>query len=525
MRCRVKIVLIYALFIAVGWLLFESGIADTITHELKREGWLNIEKGMAFIALSSLLLSAVLSRDRHLQLGNGVPPRAHLGRLFWVLINLSVLASLLAYSIYRAYLPEVPHKTLTNPATVAVLKVEPIESWLIERDDNASARSKDPYLVKAAAQWVRDPQDNALRDSHRIEVESMRPAYDDEADLRRWPFWLSLAAFGAMAAVIGAGWLFWHAQQQTRQMAMRGQAPEQDELLRLFFDLPFLGMAISSPKTMRWRHVNARLCAMLGYTREELLQLTWAEVTHPDDLGKNIAEFERALRGEIDGYQMDKRYVRKDGGVVETTLVVKVNRDPQGEVKWLLATVQDITERKQMENELRASEAKLRAIIDAEPECVKIIGADGTLQFMNPAGLEMLGAESLAQVQGRLLEDIITPDYRESFRRFTHKILHGGRAALEFEIVGLTGQKRIMETHAVPLRLEHEGPVFLLGITRDITERKRMEKQLHLQLNELLRWQQIMLGREDRVQELKREVNALLASRNEAIRYPSQETT
>ena len=72
------------------------------------------------------------------------------------------------------------------------------------------------------------------------------------------------------------------------------------------------------------------------------------------------------------------------------------------------------------------------------------------------------------------------------------------------------------------LRTQEGGPSHLLGITRDITERKAMENQSRQQMAELLRWQEVTLGREDRVQQLKSEVNALLTSLGQPIRYPSQ---
>lgn len=702
MSGRLKVVLAYAVFVAIWVALFERWIEHGMMRDASFQGWLNAGKNVVFVAVSSILLYAALSIRQGQTFRTDLLPATQLTRLVGLFLSLSLIAPLLGYGIYRAYLPDVREQALADVDAVAGLKAEQIESWLKQRQDHASVLAKDPYLIEAATQWLNNKQDITQRDRIRARLKAIKQVYgydtvlidasghavlrvDEHVNLtphirqrllpqalqtgqvqrselyrdaqggihldyvvplkregssatgsillhtpiaqflfpliQRWPtpspsaetmlvrregdqvlylnelrhqhqtalslriplntpnspsamalragkarhmetwdqqgnavlaasrpiagtswfvvakidrdevlsglrrltLWVSLVTLGAVAAIASAVWLLWRAQQRVHQLAIRAHASERDELLRLFFDMPFLGMAISSPKTKRWRHVNARLCEILGYTREELLQLTWAELTYPDDLAKNLTQFERALRGEIDGYQLDKRYVRKDGQIVQASLDVKVKRDQHGQVEWLMATVQDITERKQMEHQLRESEAKFRAIIDAEPECVKILGADGSLQFMNPAGLQMLAAESLIQVQGCPLEDIITPEYREAFRRFTQQVISAGRGVLEFEIMNLKEEKRFMETHAVALRLEPEGPLYLLGVTRDITERKQMETQLHQQLNELLRWQEVMLGREDRIQALKREVNEILASRNEAIRYPSQE--
>lgn len=124
---------------------------------------------------------------------------------------------------------------------------------------------------------------------------------------------------------------------------------EQGALLRLFYTLPFVGMGLTSPRTQRWRVANPRLCEILGYPPEELTARTWSELTHSDDLAADFAQFQRMLAGDIDGYEMDKRFVRKDGAVVFTTINVRCVRDGDGQVKDVLATVHDITRHKQAE--------------------------------------------------------------------------------------------------------------------------------------------------------------------------------
>jgi two-component system, cell cycle sensor histidine kinase and response regulator CckA len=101
--------------------------------------------------------------------------------------------------------------------------------------------------------------------------------------------------------------------------------------------------------------VNQTLCEFLGYPRQELVQKTWAELTHPDDVSADVAEFERVMRGESDGYKMDKRFIRKDGTTVYATIDVKCERRADGSVDRFLATVADITQRKAAESALRES--------------------------------------------------------------------------------------------------------------------------------------------------------------------------
>lgn len=120
-------------------------------------------------------------------------------------------------------------------------------------------------------------------------------------------------------------------------------------LLQLFFDLPFIGMATSSPETKRWLRCNDRLCEILGLTREQLLLKTWPELTHPDDLAEDLANFDRVMRGETEGYSIDKRFLRPDGMTVHVAIDVRAVRRADRSVELFMCTVQDITERKQRE--------------------------------------------------------------------------------------------------------------------------------------------------------------------------------
>lgn len=132
-----------------------------------------------------------------------------------------------------------------------------------------------------------------------------------------------------------------------------------DERLRLFFERQLVGMAITSPEK-GWLRVNQKICDMLGYTAEELARLSWADVTHPDDLGPDEAQFQRMLKGEIDSYTVEKRYIRKDGGTVHAALSIGCVRKADGAVDYVLALIDDITERKHYETRLEAAKKLLR---------------------------------------------------------------------------------------------------------------------------------------------------------------------
>ena len=129
---------------------------------------------------------------------------------------------------------------------------------------------------------------------------------------------------------------------------------------RSYFELPLIGIAITSP-TKGWLEANDRLCAMLGYSRQELIGLTWAELTHPEDLAADVKQFDLMMSGKIDNYSMEKRFIRKGGATVCTGMSIGCVRRHDRTVDYVLALLQDITEQKLLEERLRQSE-KMEAI-------------------------------------------------------------------------------------------------------------------------------------------------------------------
>ena len=114
---------------------------------------------------------------------------------------------------------------------------------------------------------------------------------------------------------------------------------------RSYFDMPLHGIAITSLEK-GWITVNERICSILGYTRDEIVHMTWSEMTHPDDLAADVEKFECIISGQIDQYQVDKRFIRKDGKVIWVSLTVGCVRKSDGSVDYLIALIQDINERK-----------------------------------------------------------------------------------------------------------------------------------------------------------------------------------
>jgi len=128
--------------------------------------------------------------------------------------------------------------------------------------------------------------------------------------------------------------------------------------------------------------------------------------------------------------------------------------------------------------EARSELLRLREIVENHPECVKVLDSRGRLLQMNPAGLGMIEAGPGGAPIGRCIYDLVVPEHRAAFRGLTERVCRGERGILEFEIVGLKGTRRWVETHAAPFRDEADGETYLVAVTRDISARRRAEQAL-----------------------------------------------
>ncbi|WP_191905869.1 sensor domain-containing protein [Nitrincola iocasae] len=164
--------------------------------------------------------------------------------------------------------------------------------------------------------------------------------------------WLGLLALATMISVAFALRLVWQQNRRLQQTAYEMQAAEKDKLLLKFFELPFVGMAITDPETGRWMRFNPELCRLLGYKEQELKELTWQAVTHPDDLQADQQAFERMLSGVIDSYTLEKQFVRKSGVVFTALMNVCSVRTEDGKLQHSIATIQDVSDQKRYEADI-----------------------------------------------------------------------------------------------------------------------------------------------------------------------------
>ena len=148
------------------------------------------------------------------------------------------------------------------------------------------------------------------------------------------------------------------------------------------------------------------------------------------------------------------------------------------DITFIHLTFRDITETRTAQEATRESEAKFQLIFDSEPECVKLLDRDGTLLDMNPAGLALVEADDPSEVIGECVYPLVVEEHRDAFIEATRRTFDGHSGTLQFEIVGLKGTRRWMETHNVPLRNSKGEITSALSVTREITQRKIADEAL-----------------------------------------------
>ena len=223
-----------------------------------------------------------------------------------------------------------------------------------------------------------------------------------------------------------------------------------EEKFRRYFELGLIGRAMTS-RTKGFLDVNDELCRILGYDRNELLQKTWAEITHPDDLAADVAQFNRVIAGEIDGYTLDKRWLRKDGKVVDTIMSAKCLREADGSVDYLVVLVQDITARKR-------ADQKFRDLLESAPDAMVIVNREGDIVLANSQAVRLFGW-TREELLGQKIERLVPERFRG--RHPGHRRL-GSRDQRDR---GQPGSRRLRhrlpERHRPPCRQQpqlREGP-------------------------------------------------------------------
>lgn len=259
------------------------------------------------------------------------------------------------------------------------------------------------------------------------------------------------------------------AQRRKAEEALR----QSDVPFRRYFDLGLIGMAITSP-TKGIIEVNDELCRILGYGRNELLQKSWPEMTHPEDLAADEAQFKRVLGGEIDGYSLEKRWIRKDGCVIDSIMSAKCERRPDESVDYFVGLVLDITERKRAEEAQR----KLAALVENSSDFIGLASLDAKALYVNRAGRDLVGAG--ADMPRNILDYMMEEDRELVAEKVLPKVLSQGSWEGELRMRHFeTGAAIPMHVKGFLIREEGtERALALATISRDITALKKAEEEL-----------------------------------------------
>jgi PAS domain S-box-containing protein len=247
---------------------------------------------------------------------------------------------------------------------------------------------------------------------------------------------------------------------------------ESTEQYQATFELAGVGIGHTAPDG-RWLRVNQKLCDIIGYSCEELLGLTFRDITHPDYLEQDTEAARAMLRGERQSYTTEKRYIRKDGSEVWVNLTVSPLRDSAGALRYFISVIEDVSERKRAEEGLRESEAQLRTLADAVPQLAWMAHADGHIFWYNRRWYEYTGTTP-EQMEGWGWQSVHDPEVLPRvLERWGASIESGEPFEMEFPLKGADGHFRSFLTRVVPLKDGRGRVLRWFGTNTDVEELRR----------------------------------------------------
>ncbi len=276
---------------------------------------------------------------------------------------------------------------------------------------------------------------------------------------------------------------FANANLERRVQERTEELRQSSEQFRAYFERSMVGMATTSIEK-GWLNVNDALCDSLGYSREELMRMTWVELTYPEDIAPDLAQFNRLLSGEINNYALDKRFIHKDGRLVYTRLVVSCVLKNDGSVDYVIALVEDITAQKQSEATLKDSEAKLCTLYESTSEAVMLLDENGFLDC-NKATLDLFGCASKEEFCSKTpaeLSPLLQPCGTDSMtlaNQYITQAMQSGRAFFEWSHETIDTHQPFFADVLLTV-MDIKGKKVIQAIVRNITARKQSEEKLQL---------------------------------------------
>lgn len=250
-----------------------------------------------------------------------------------------------------------------------------------------------------------------------------------------------------------------------------------------------IGIALSynfepaAPESNAFISINPMFEKITGRTKEDLLELGWAKITHPDDLEEDMAYYKRLQSGEIKSYSLEKRLIKPDGSIVWVYLVRALLILPGEQKPSYICLIQDISKRKEMEKELAESERSKSVLLSHLPGMAYRCNFDRerTMQFVSKGCHDLTGYDSEDLLFNKKLSynDIIAPEYKELVWEEWHRILATRQPfKYEYEIITASGERKWVLEMGQGIFTEDGEVEALEGIIMDISERRRIEDNL-----------------------------------------------
>ncbi len=251
-----------------------------------------------------------------------------------------------------------------------------------------------------------------------------------------------------------------------------------EEQFRAMFETAAIGMAQADPRSGCFLRVNPKMCALTGYSADELLTMRIRDITHPDDRASDRDAFQRVVGGEQPSYQIEKRYLRKDGTVTWVSVNMTVIRDAHGRPVRTMATIEDISDRKRAALALQESEARYHSVVDSVREVIFQTDAQGHWTLLNKAWEEITGFPVAASL-GTLFLNYVHPEDRQRNQELFRPLIERQKEYCRHEIRYLTksGGCRWIEVHARLTLDEHDQVTGTAGTLRDVTALRESEEQ------------------------------------------------
>ncbi len=269
-------------------------------------------------------------------------------------------------------------------------------------------------------------------------------------------------------------------ERQQAEAALR----KSEQWFRDVFNTTAVGMVVTSPEGAMLQ-ANAAYCRMIGYTRTELLTKTCQQLVYPADFEQGQVQLQQLLAGDLTAYHQERRYFHQQGHLVWGLVSVSAVRDEQQQVLYVVYQIQDITDRKQAEADLRESEQRFRSVFNTTAVGMVIASLDGTFMQVNAEFCQMLGYTE-AELLARTFHGVTHPDDLRQDVAQTEKVLSGELSAYHIEKRYLHKQGHIVwGLLCLSLVYEAQQPLYFVVQVQDITDRKQAELALQTLNQEL----------------------------------------